>query len=278
MSDNKIWFITGCSTGFGRCLTEELLKTNHKVVATARDPKTLDDLVKKYPDQILTIALDVTKKSDIEKAVKAATSKFGRIDVLVNNAGYGMLGAVEEASESDIKRIFDTNVFGLIEMTKAVLPGMRSQKSGHILNISSVAGFASLPGFGIYNATKYAVEGMSEALHGEVAGLGIKVIIIEPGPFRTDFSNRSLGKAAEMQAYDEVLKTMRQYTNNIDGKQPGDPVRGAQAMIELVSMNNPPLRIPFGQIAVDRIQYKIRNFSSDMKTHEKLIMGTDFPN
>ncbi|MBC7711959.1 MAG: SDR family NAD(P)-dependent oxidoreductase [Rhizobacter sp.] len=278
MSDNKVWFITGCSTGFGRCLTEELLKKNHKVVATARDPKTLDDLVKKYPDQLLTLALDVTKNTDIKNAVKSAVDKFFRIDVLVNNAGYGIVGAMEEASQEDIKRIFDTNVFGLIEMTKAVLPVMRSQKSGNILNISSVAGFASLPGFGIYNSTKYAVEGVSEALYSEVAAFGIKVTIIEPGPFRTDFSNRSLARTNQMSEYDDVLKTMRQYTNNIDGKQPGDPVRGAKAMIELVAMENPPVRIPFGKMAVDRIQLKINNFTKDMKTYEKLIMETDFPN
>ncbi|MBC7428679.1 MAG: SDR family NAD(P)-dependent oxidoreductase [Bacteriovorax sp.] len=278
MSDNKIWFITGCSTGFGRSLTEELLKTNHRVVATARDPKTLDDLLKKYPDQLLTLALDVTKKNDIERAVKSAVDKFSRIDVLVNNAGYGIVGAVEEASVEDIKRIFNTNVFGLIEMTKSVLPVMRKQKSGNILNISSVAGFASLPGFGIYNSTKYAVEGMSEALYSEVSPFGIKVTIIEPGPFRTDFANRSLARTGEMSEYDDVLKTMRQYTNNIDGKQPGDPVRGAKAMMELVAMTNPPLRIPFGQMAVDRIQLKINNFTKDMKTFEKLIKETDFPN
>jgi NADP-dependent 3-hydroxy acid dehydrogenase YdfG len=278
MSDKKVWFITGCSTGFGRCLTEELLKTNHKVVGTARDLKSLDDLSQKYPDQLLTFTLDVTKKNDIENAVKGAMIKFSCIDVLVNNAGYGIVGAIEEASEDDIKRIFDTNVFGLIEMTKAILPVMRKQKSGNILNISSVAGFASLPGFGIYNSTKYAVEGLSEALYSEVLPFGIKVTIIEPGPFRTDFANRSLVKANEMHEYDNILKTMRLYTTNIDGKQPGDPVRAAKAMIKLVAMENPPMRIPFGQMALDRINLKINNFVKDMQTFENIIKETDFPN
>ena len=277
MSDKKVWFITGCSSGFGRCLTEELLKKHQIVVATARNPKTLDDLLKQYPDQLLTLTLDVTKKSEIYNAVMAAMSKFGRIDVLVNNAGYGIVGALEEASESDIKRIFDTNVFGLIEVTQAILPIMRKQKSGNILNISSVAGFASLPGFGIYNSTKFAVEGLSEALYSEVLSFGIKVTIIEPGPFRTDFANRSLARTSEMSEYDQVLSMMRQYTNNIDGKQPGDPVRAAKAMMTIVEMKNPPLRIPFGKMAVDRIMQKINSFTKDMKIHEKLIKETDFP-
>ena len=277
MSEKKVWFITGCSTGFGRCLTEELLITEHKVVATARDPKTLNDLLIKYPDQLLTLALDVTDAKSIKKAVDSAIEKFSRIDVLVNNAGYGIVGAIEEASVSDIQRIFDTNVFGLIEMTKAILPLMRKQRSGNILNISSVAGFASLPGFGIYNSTKYAVEGLSEALYSEVAPFGIKVTIIEPGPFRTDFANRSLARAKEMQEYDEVLNTMRLYTKNIDGKQPGDPIRASKAMIELVAMESPPLRIPFGKMAVERINLKINNFVKDMKHFEKLIKETDFP-
>lgn len=234
MFEKKVWFITGCSTGFGRCLTEELLKANQVVVATARNPKSLEDLVLKYPDQIFPLKLDVTNMNEIENAVKSAFAKYGKIDVLVNNAGYGIIGAIEEVSEAETKRIFDTNVFGLIEVTKTILPYMRKQKSGHILNISSVAGFTSTPGFGIYNATKFAVEGLSEALAGEVSAFGIKVIIIEPGPFKTDFANRSLGHATEILDYAESMKNARLYAKNIDGKQPGDPRKGAQAMIELV--------------------------------------------
>jgi NADP-dependent 3-hydroxy acid dehydrogenase YdfG len=277
MSDKKIWFITGCSTGFGRCLTEELLKSGATVAATARNITSLDDLKMKYPESLHTFKLDVTDNKSIESAVDSAVEKLGRIDVLVNNAGYGMIAALEEASEIDIKNIFDTNVFGLINMTKKILPIMRRQKSGHILNISSVAGFASMPGFGIYNSTKFAVEGLSEALAGEVSSFGIKVIIIEPGPFRTDFANRSLSKPNQMPEYDEALKSIRKYTENVDGQQPGDPIRGARAMIELVELKNPPLRIPFGKVAVDRITLKMNNFKNDLKTYEKMILETDFP-
>ena len=277
MSDKKIWFITGCSSGFGRCLTEELLKNGNSVIATARNVKSLDDLFEQYPRHILPLELDVTSTENIKTAIHSAMEKFGRIDVLVNNAGYGMIGALEETDDKEIMRIFDTNVFGLINVTKAMLPFMRAQKSGHILNLSSVAGFAATPGFGIYNATKFAVEGLSEALAGEVRVFGIKVTIIEPGPFRTDFANRSLSRAAEMSEYNESMKNTRQYIKDADGNQAGDPVRGAKAMIDLVEMENPPVRIPFGKIAMDRINVKINNFQKDMKTHEKMILETDFP-
>lgn len=277
MSDKKVWFVTGCSTGFGRCLTEELLINNHQVVATARNISTLDDLAKKYPHQLFAVKLDVTSAEDIKLSVNSAIEKFGRIDVLVNNAGYGMIGALEESDDDEIKRIFDTNVFGLMNMTKAVLPLMRKQKSGHILNLSSVAGFVSTPGFGIYNATKFAVEGLTEALAGEVAGFGIKVTLIEPGPFRTDFANRSLSRATEMSEYNESMKNTRQYIKDADGNQAGDPVRGAKAMIALVELENPPVRIPFGKITMDRINLKINNFQKDLIQYEKMIIETDFP-
>jgi NADP-dependent 3-hydroxy acid dehydrogenase YdfG len=277
MSDKKIWFITGCSSGFGRCLVEELLKTDHSVIATARDTKTLSELVEKYPKKILALKLDVTDPKNIKEALATSLEKFGRIDVLVNNAGYGMIGALEESDDAEIKRIFDTNVFGLMNVTKTLLPFMRKQKSGHIINISSVAGFTATPGFGIYNATKFAVEGLSEALAGEVGVFGIKVTIIEPGPFRTDFANRSLSRAKEMPEYDESMKNTRQYIKDADGNQAGDPVRGAKAMMALVEMQNPPVRIPFGKIAMDRIKVKINNFQNDMEKHQKMILETDFP-
>ncbi|MBC7540004.1 MAG: SDR family NAD(P)-dependent oxidoreductase [Bacteriovorax sp.] len=273
----KVWLITGCSTGFGRCLVEEVLKHGDKVIATARKVETIQDLVKNYPDQAIAVSLDVTKKDQIESAVLKAIEVFGRIDVLVNNAGYGLIGALEEVSSSDITRIFDTNVFGLIEMTKAVLPIMRTTGHGHILNISSVAGFTSTPGFGIYNATKYAVEGLSEALAGEVSSFGIKVTIIEPGPFKTDFANRSLVAAQPHPAYESAMRSTREYIQKVDGNQPGDPVRASKAMIELVNQRNPPLRIPFGKIALERINLKMKTFSDDLKIWEKTILETDFP-
>lgn len=273
----KVWLITGCSTGFGRSLVAEVLKHGDKVVATARKIEAISDLVKDYPKDALALSLDVTKKDQIELAVKKAIEIFGRIDVLVNNAGYGLIGALEEVNATDVAHIFDTNVFGLIEVTKAVLPFMREKESGHILNISSVAGFTSTPGFGIYNATKYAVEGLSEALAGEVSSFGIKVIIIEPGPFKTDFANRSLVTAAAHPAYELAMKNTREYIKNVDGNQPGDPVRAARTMIQLVNDPNPPVRIPFGKIAMDRINLKIKNFTNDLSTWEKTILETDFP-
>lgn len=276
-SFGKVWLITGCSTGFGRCLVEEVLKHGDRVIATARKVETIQDLVKNYPDQAIALSLDVTKKDQITSAVKKAIEAFGRIDVLVNNAGYGLIGALEEVSEEEISRIFNTNVFGLMEMTKAVLPLMREKKSGHILNLSSVAGFCSTPGFGIYNATKYAVEGLSEALAGEVSSFGIKVTIIEPGPFKTDFASRSLVTAPEHPAYGEAMKLTREYIKKVNGNQPGDPVRASRAMIDLVNHPNPPLRIPFGKVALDRINLKMKNFSSDLRDWEKTILETDFP-
>lgn len=273
----RVWLVTGSSTGFGRELVKEILNHGDKVVVTARKIESISNLVQNFPNQAIAVSLDVTKKDQIQTAIKKATDTFGTIDVLVNNAGYGIIGALEEVSEEEIANIFSTNVFGLIEMTKSTLPIMRAKGSGHIINISSVAGFTSTPGFGIYNATKFAVEGLSEALAGEVSSFGIKVTIIEPGPFKTDFASRSLVTSAPHQAYEVAMKNTRDYIEKINGNQPGDPLRAAQAMIALVNHPNPPLRIPFGKIALDRINAKIKNFSDDLKTWERTILETDFP-
>lgn len=272
----KVWFITGASTGFGRALAEELLKRNYIVVLTARKPETVMDLCQKYPESTQVIKLDVTCASDIVHSVDSAISKWGKIDVLVNNAGYGIVGAVEEVSESEMLRVFNTNVFGLINLTKAVLPHMRKARSGHIINLSSIAGLVSTPGFGIYNATKFAVEGMSEALAQEVKCFGIKVTIIEPGPFRTDFANRSLAVMPEMPEYDEAMIVTRNYIQKVDGNQPGDPVKGAKLMIKLTEIDNPPLRIPLGKMALDRWNGKLEVFSRDLKEWHQEIINCDF--
>ena len=187
-----VWFITGCSTGFGRELAVILLKRGYRVVVTARDKAKVDDIVAGHDKNGLALALDVDKPAQIDAAVKAAEARFGRIDVLVNNAGYGYLAAVEEGDDADIRAMFETNFFGLAAMTRAVLPIMRAQKSGAIVNISSMGGFIGFPGSGYYAATKFAVEGLSESLAKEVAPFGIKVLIVEPGPFRTDWAGRSL--------------------------------------------------------------------------------------
>lgn len=272
----KIWFITGCSTGFGRCLSEELLKTGHQVIMTARNVDSISDLKIKYPELSHVIKLDVTKNAEIEIAVNDAINKFGHIDVLVNNAGYGIVGALEEVSEEEMLRVFNTNVFGLINLTKKVLPYMREKRSGVIMNLSSIAGLVSTPGFGIYNATKFAVEGMSEALYGEVKSFGINVILIEPGPFRTDFANRSLAVMPEMKEYDEAMIATRNYIKNVDGKQPGDPVKGAKLMIKLAEISDPPLRIPLGKMALNRWKGKSEQFEADLKKWHDEIVGCDF--
>ena len=275
----KTWFITGCSTGFGRVLSEQLLARGDRVIATARNADRIEDLRAhaKNPEQFLSYPLDVTDFSEIRKVASDAIQKAGRIDVLVNNAGYGYVGALEEVSLSEIRAVFETNVFGLMEMTRAILPVFRSQRSGHIINLSSVAGMVGTPGASIYNSTKFAIEGLSEALAGELASFGIKVTLIEPGAFRTDFANRSLRVAPYLPEYAEALSQTRKYYETIGGQQPGDPAQAVRAMIALVDHPNPPLRLPMGKIALQRIRNKIAQYESEIKTWEKTILETDFP-
>jgi short-subunit dehydrogenase len=275
----KTWFITGCSTGFGRVLSEQLLARGDRVIATARNADRIEDLRAhaKNPEQFLSYPLDVTDFSEIRKVASDAIKKAGWIDVLVNNAGYGYVGALEEASLSEIRAVFETNVFGLMEMTRAILPVFRSQRSGHIINLSSVAGMVGTPGASIYNSTKFAIEGLSEALAGELASFGIKVTLIEPGAFRTDFANRSLRVAPYLPEYAEALSQTRKYYETIGGQQPGDPAQAVRAMIALVDHPNPPLRLPMGKIALQRIRNKIAQYESEIKTWEKTILETDFP-
>ena len=225
-----VWFVTGCSTGFGRELSTILLKRGYRVVATARDQAKIADLVAAHERTGLALALDVDKQDQIDAAVKAAEARFGRIDVLVNNAGYGYLAAVEEGDDADVRAMFETNFFGLAAMTRAVLPIMRAQKAGAIVNVSSMGGFIGFPGSGYYAATKFAVEGLSESLSKEVAPFGIKVIIVEPGPFRTDWAGRSLKTPKKpVDAYTETAVARRKQIQSYSGAQAGDPVRAAEA-------------------------------------------------
>jgi NADP-dependent 3-hydroxy acid dehydrogenase YdfG len=274
----KVWFITGCTSGFGSILCRQLLERGESVVATARKPELLDELKKlsQKPDQLLTLKLDVTNNEDIKLAVNHAIEKFGRIDVLINNAGFGHVGALEEITENDIRRSFDTNVFGLIEVTRAVLPTMRNQQSGYILNLSSVAGIAAIPGAGIYAATKFAVEGLSEALAAEIAPFNIKLTLIEPGAFRTQFANGSLKTAIPMKEYDGILDNTRKLYQTIGGNQPGDPDKAAKIMIELVDHPTPPLRLVLGGIALKRARDKMERFSKEMMDWEKTSSNVDF--
>jgi NAD(P)-dependent dehydrogenase (short-subunit alcohol dehydrogenase family) len=277
-NSTKVWLITGSSTGFGRSLTEAVLKYGDRVVATARQPEQLRDLVDLYPAaSVKTVRLDVTNPQEVRNAVNLALDAFGQIDVLVNNAGYGSIGALEEVSEEMIQRQFATNVFGALGMIRAVLPSMRQRRSGHIVNISSVGGFVSFGSSGIYCSTKFALEGLSEALSQEVAGLGIKITIIEPGAFRTDFNGRSL--AVPEHLIDEYASTtgkFLQWLRENDGKQPGDPDKAAQAIIKVVASENPPLRLALGADAVGAIEEKLESVKAELEAWKQVSMDTAF--
>lgn len=274
----RVWFITGASTGFGRLLAQEVLKSGGKVVVTARKLDKVADLEAQYPQTVKALALDVTNTGQVDSVVAQAIEKFGRVDVLVNNAGYGVAGAIEEVSEAEFMPMFETNVFGLLRVTRAFLPHLRKQRSGHVLNLSSIGGLVASPGMGYYNATKFAVEGISEALAGELAPLGIRVTIIEPGPFRTDFLGRSgVVAKARIADYDSTAGNMRKYFAENDGKQRGDPVRAVHAMMQIVESPAPPLRLLLGASALQRMGAKLANWEKEIAAWEKVTVGADFP-
>jgi NADP-dependent 3-hydroxy acid dehydrogenase YdfG len=277
-ANQRVWFITGASTGFGRLLAEETLRAGHRVIATARKPEQIANLGDHYADRCLILPLDVTNQAQIDSAAARAIAKFGRIDVLVNNAGYGVAGAIEEVSEAEFMPMYETNVFGLLRVTRAFLPQFRKQRSGHILNLSSIGGLLSSPGLGYYSSTKFAVESISESLAGELAPLGIKVTIIEPGPFRTDFLGRS-GVLAEKRIadYDNTAGNMRKYFADNDGKQPGDPLRAVHAMMQVVDSPEPPLRLLLGKSALQRLRAKLEKWQQEITTWEPVTVGADFP-
>ena len=271
---SKVWFVTGCSSGFGRVLCEELLKKGERVVATARKVETIEDLA---GEDCLCATLDVTKPDEIKAAVKAAMGRFGRIDVLVNNAGYGEMGVIEEFTIERAQRQFDTNVFGVLRVQSEVLPIMRAQGSGHVLNLSSIAGLASFPFVGMYCATKHAVEAISEAMAQEVEPFGIKVTLIEPGRFRTEFSGRSLGlPKVEDGPYKETTENSIKRYEEIHGTQAGDPVKGCLAMIKAVESDDPPLRLLLGPDAYEWAHEKIDQVKKDFAEWKEVSVGTDF--
>lgn len=275
--NSRVWLITGSSSGFGRSLTEEVLKRGGSVVATARNPEKLEDLVQAYPNTAKAVSLDVTDSKNIHNAVNTAIDVFGRIDVLVNNAGYGLIGALEEVSDEQIQQNFETNLFGVIRMMRAVLPLMRQQSSGHIINMSAIAGFSNELGFSIYGGAKFAVEGVSEAVQGEVADFGIKVTIVEPGPFRTDFIGRSLDRAShQMEEYQPTVGKFLKFLNTIEGKQPGDPIKAANVIIQVVESENPPLRLVLGHYAYSKFRQKIESLNQELNDWETIAINTDF--
>ena len=275
-SENPVWFITGCSTGFGRQIAQHVLKLGYRVVVTSRDPGDVQDLAEL--GDALILKLDVTDRSQAEEAVKAAEDHYGGIDVLVNNAGIGYFAAVEESDETEVRKMFDVNVFGLCRMIHVVLPGMRKRRKGYIVNLSSIAGLRSFPGLGYYNSTKFAVEGLSEALWQEVEPLGIKVMLVEPSGFRTDWAGRSANQTKHQIAdYAETAgKNIRQL-RSVSGSQDGDPVRAAAAIVQAVESPNPPHRLLLGNDAYDGAIAKLDELREEFTEWESVARGADFP-
>lgn len=274
----KVWFITGASSGFGEALAKAVIESGDKVVATFRKAEQASAFSQRYNDEGLGVVMDVTDEAQIKTAVQQAIEKFEKIDVLVNNAGYGTVGAIEEFTMQEIRAQMETNVFGAIAMTKELLPLMRRQKSGHIIQISSQAGFKATGGFGVYNTSKFALEGFSEALAQEVVSFGIKVVIVQPGPFRTQFAGSSI-KAAQnkMQEYEATtVGQIYQYIKKVDGTQEGDPVKGANAIIDYVHNGNTALRLPLGKTPMQAIRSKLRQVEEDLKANEAIAVSTVF--
>ncbi len=278
MSEKKVWFITGCSTGFGRELAKFLLENDYRVVVTARDADKVRDLVEINKDNALALALDVTNNAQVKEAVAQAEAHFGAIDVLVNNAGFGYFGAIEESDEREVRAMFETNFWGLAEMTRAVLPKMRERHSGSIVNISSIGGFVGFPSVGYYNATKFAVNGFSEALKKEVEPLGIKVVLVQPSGFRTDWAGRSANDATnKIDDYAETAGANQTSIRNYSGNQPGDPVRAAKAIVEAVEAENPPFNLLLGRAALKNARLKLDDLKRDFDTWAETTEGADFP-
>lgn len=275
---SKVWLITGCSTGFGRALALEALQQGNKVGVSARKTEDIQDIIEKFPDTALAIKLDVTDDNEIASATKKMTEHFGTIDVLVNNAGIGYFGAIEESEDEEVRRMFDINVFGLASMTKEVLPIMRKQKSGHIVNIASIGGLVGFPGVGFYNATKFAVDGLSESLSKEVAPLGIKVTIVAPSGFRTDWAGRSANNSnVVIEDYNVTAGANKATIRGMSGNQPGDPLKAAEAIVAAVNDANPPLRLLLGAGALKGARNKIVQLQKDFDTWEQTTLGADSP-
>lgn len=273
----RTWLITGASRGFGILIAEQALRAGDAVIATARNPQDITDRLGEHPN-LLAVRLDVTREEEAHQAVAQGIKRFGRIDVLINNAGFGVLGAVEETSASETERLFATNVFGLLNVTRAVLPHMRAQRSGRVINISSIGGYQAYVGWGVYGSTKFAVEGISEALHQELAPLGIHATVVEPGFFRTDFlDEQSLIKTAlVLPDYDETVGKMRTFAEAANHAQPGDPLKFAEAMLALVNAPNPPQRLALGSDTVARIEAKNRLVAQELAEWNELALSTDF--
>ncbi len=266
----KIWLITGISSGLGNALAQSAMESECFVIGTFRNQSQVDEFNAHNKENGFAFKLDITNQADIERTVDNIVSKFERIDVLVNNAGVGFVGAIEETSMEEVRAVFEANFFGTLKLTQTVLPFMRKEKNGHIVQISSHGGIKAFAGFGIYNASKFALEGFSEALAQEVAPLGIKVSIVEPGPFRTNFAGNGLGQAhSVIDAYSETAGAFRTKLKGVDGKQEGDPIKASKAIIDLVNSENPTLRLPLGKVALITIGMKLDSVKTDLETNRK---------
>lgn len=275
---SKVWFITGCSTGFGRELAKQVLEQGYRAAVTSRNTVDIKDIVAQYPDTAIAIQLDVTQPGQIRSAVQQAFNAFKQIDVLVNNAGIGYFGAIEESEDEEVRRMFEINFFGLANVTKEVLPIMRKQRSGHIVNISSIGGLVAFPAVGFYNASKFAVTGYSEALAKETAHLGIKVTVVAPSGFRTDWAGRSANNSKiVIDDYAPSAHANKDTIRGYSGNQPGDPVRAVKAIVKAVESENPPLRLLLGAGALKGARNKLAELQKDFDAWEETTLGADHP-
>ncbi|MEU1672321.1 oxidoreductase [Streptomyces roseifaciens] len=272
----SVWFVTGASRGLGAQITREALDRGHSVIATARDVSAVLQAYPEKPDGLLAVHADVTAPEQLTAAVDDGLAQFGRIDVVVNNAGYGLVGAIEETSDKAARALFDVNVFGVLNTLRATLPVLRAQRSGHVVNIGSVGGFATAPAVGLYGASKFALEGITEALHGELAPLGVRVTIVEPGGFRTDFLNGSSMQveAAAIADYVAGAGPVREALARNDGRQPGDPVKAAKAVVDVTETAEPPLRLQLGEDAVERVEAKLEVVRRELDAWRHVALST----
>jgi NAD(P)-dependent dehydrogenase (short-subunit alcohol dehydrogenase family) len=270
----KTWFITGTSSGFGQAFATYALQQGYNVVATARNASKLEPLVAQAPDRVLALTLDVDRPRDAEAAIGAAVERFGRIDVLINNAGYGILGAVEETPDNELRALMETNFFGAVAVMKSALPTLRAQRSGAIVNISSLGGQLSFAGFGAYSASKFALEGLSEALAQEVAGFGIKVLIVEPGNFRTNLLGSGTREMPALDAYRETVGGTRGFVRDMHGAQVGDPMKAAAAIDQALAARKTPLRLQLGEDAVEAVRAHAKAVLDDLELWQPVAVDT----
>ena len=279
LQNSDVWFITGCSTGFGRELAKLVLARGYRAVVTARDPRKIEDLTATHAGRALALQLDVTNRAEVEDAIRKAEAAFGSIDVLVNNAGYGYVGAVEESEEDEVRAMVETNFFGLARMIHVVLPGMRRRRRGSIVNISSIGGLVGFPSVGYYNATKFAVEGLSESLAREVAPLGIKVLLVDPHalPYLDRAGRSPKQSSRHIPDYAETAGKFREGISGGSGKQIGDPVRAGEAILAALESDAMPLHLVLGRMALDTARTKMDRLRRDLDGWEKLSLSADYP-